>query len=70
MSDPSIAMCWDGETPAAELRVDGLVLTGEPRDVQRAFDALNKLKDRALVAERRVASARHHAERVIEETFR
>jgi len=45
---PDIAMCWDGQTPTAELIVDGVPLSGPPEDVQRIFDTLNRLRNDLL----------------------
>lgn len=67
---PAIAMCWDGETPTAELRVYGMVFTGEPADVEVAFDALNKLRDRATDAESRLAAVARRLDEIAREVDR
>lgn len=41
----AIAMSWDGRTPTAELIINGATFTGPPRDVERAFGVLNRLRD-------------------------
>ena len=64
---PAIAMCWDGETQQAELRIDGAVFIGEARDVERAFSALNKLRDRATSAEDRLAAVARRLDEVSRE---
>ncbi len=51
-------MCWDGKTRTAELTVNGVTLEGEPRDVERIFDLLNALRERAYRAERRLEVVR------------
>lgn len=59
MSPPDVAMCWDGVTETAELRINGRHFVGKPHDVEAAFDALNELKDEALDARARCADVRN-----------
>lgn len=54
MKLPDIAMCWDGQTETAELRVSGVVLNGHPRDVEFVFHELNRFRDRAQGTHRRL----------------
>jgi hypothetical protein len=61
---PDIAMCWDGVTPQAELEVDGYSLLGPPLTVERMFDALNALRDRAEAAEKRLEQVRQALDRI------
>lgn len=44
--EPTVAMCWDGQTYDAELIVDGRTLSGSPADVTAVFHALNEQRRR------------------------
>lgn len=48
MKPLDVSMCWDGQTPAAELTVNGVTVIGEPDEVRRIFDALNDLNSWAI----------------------
>lgn len=59
MGEIDIAMCWDGQTPTAELHINGWVLTGEPEAVQQVFDQLNEFAADKRGSDRRVDRIRH-----------
>ena len=45
VNEPEIAMCWDGQSEAAELSVDGMALTGKPADVKEVFESICYMKE-------------------------
>ena len=70
MKNVDIALCWDGQTPDAELRIDSLVFTGRPRDVQKAFDRLNQLRQDCQDAEDRLRRVLRAVDEVERESWR
>lgn len=44
----TIEVEWDGVAEFAILRVNGFSLTGAPRDVQKVFDALSRLRSTTI----------------------
>lgn len=58
---PQLSLCWDGETPTAEVSVNGIVLTGHPKDVQRVYDELQRWQRETWRVELQLYEARKEA---------
>jgi len=62
---PRIEMCWDGETPQAELIVDGISLPGPPTKVREIFDRLSEAQRILWDAQERLDDLKRAVEQAV-----